>query len=342
VVQTTIEGRVVSIKRGKLPSARLVLDLYQVGRSSVLRDRGNRSRLPVQVRFHKSKDGTISMADARNVNLAGAFYLIAGDQVRGSIRYTENGWILESVERAAGLAPPKVAALKVELSTDKQTYLPGEDVRIQLSITNSGSAPAVFNFANGQRYDFAVNSGRREVWRWSRGRAFAQTASTVTLSPGETLNFREPWPGVDNINLPVEAGNFTVAGWITAAGQSEITRSTAEIEIQEQSRAETAIDDLVASPRSYLNKEITLEGVYRARLAERGQRLVQGGPPTSRNDWILKDDTGSIYVAGNGGVLFNPSDDLDRRVRVHGLVRMNPEGRLYIRAWEVDRLSGGR
>jgi hypothetical protein len=128
-----------------------------------------------------------------------------------------------------------------------------------------------------------------------------------------------------------------MAGWLTAVGQESLTESTAEIEMADADTG-PSIDDLMASPRSYINKEITLEGLYRARLAERGDPLVEGGPPTSRSDWILQDTTGSIYVAGSGALILSDGD-INQRVRVKGLVRMNPEGRLYLRAFEVERIA---
>ncbi|MBW3621952.1 MAG: hypothetical protein KY468_00915, partial [Armatimonadetes bacterium] len=158
----------------------------------------------------------------------------------------------------------------------------------------------------------------------------------------EELRFQETWPGVDNTGQVVDPGSYTIVGWVTAEDKAELTESSAEVIVQEVRRAGPSVGDLLKNPRAYLNREITLTGVFRAHLAERGERLVEDGPPTSRSDWILKDDTGSIYVAGNGGILFDRRSDLNKRFRVHGLVRMNPEGRLYLRAWEVERLNPSR
>jgi hypothetical protein len=228
----------------------------------------------------------------------------------------------------------------VELSTDRSAYSLGEDVQLHFTVTNQGTAPAVFNFRNGQRYDFAVRQHGQEIWRWSTRKAFASMPSTTTLRPGETMNFREVWNGVNNRNQPVPAGIYTTVGWLAATGQEDLTESTAEIELEEVDTG-PSIADLIASPRSYINKEITVEGLYRARLAERGEPLVQGGPPTARSDWILQDTTGSIYVAGRGSLILSDAD-LNGRMRVKGLVRMNPEGRLYLRAFEVERIANRR
>ncbi|MBW3624312.1 MAG: hypothetical protein KY468_12970, partial [Armatimonadetes bacterium] len=194
------------MQREKFPDARLVLDLHQVGSASVMRGRGNQSRLPVRARLHRGQNRSIFMTDPRNVNLAGAYYLLPGDLIKGIIQYTEDGWILESFQRVATLSPPKVAALNVELSTDPNVTRPGEDVRMTLTVTNTGTAPAQFRFPSGQRSEFVVREGGREVWRWSRGRAFTQALSTLTLVPEEELRVQETWPGVDNTGQVVDPG----------------------------------------------------------------------------------------------------------------------------------------
>jgi hypothetical protein len=339
---TSFEGTVLSVRREAFPEAVLALDVTHVGRPSVMQGRGDPHHLIVQARAYRSKGKPVSFSATRNVSVAGAYYLLAGDRVRGRMSYGEEGWTLSSVGRVPPPKAPKMASLQVELSTDHETYNPGEDIQLTLTITNSGSAPAVFNFLTGQRYDFAARQDDREVWRWSKNRAFTQALSSVTVGVGETLRFREAWTGVDNANQPVPPGTYTVVGWVTAQGQAAITESTADIEIAETEPSGPTVDDILVSPRLYLNKEITLEGLYRAHLAERGEPLVEGGPPTSRNDWILQDSTGSIYVAGTGGITFNSTADLNQRVKVHGLVRMNPEGRLYLRAWAVERLPTSR
>jgi hypothetical protein len=334
---TSFEGKVLTVRRGAFPDAFLTLDLTRVGSPVALQGRGDRDRLAVQSRLSRRNGTNVTLNDTKTIRLAGAYYLLSGDRIRGEMRYGEKGWTLESLERLNALTPPKVASLRVELSTDRSAYSLGEDVQLHFTVTNQGTAAAVFNFRNGQRYDFAVRQNGQEIWRWSTRKAFASMPTTTTLNPGETMSFREAWNGVNNRNQPVPAGTYTMAGWLTAVGQEALTESTAEIEIADVDTG-PSIEDLVASPRSYINKEITLEGLYRARLAERGEPLVQGGPPTSRSDWILQDTTASIYVAGSGTLILSDAD-INQRVRVKGLVRMNPEGRLYIRAFEVERVT---
>jgi hypothetical protein len=331
------EGSVLAVTRGHFPDAALTLDLTKSSDLKTWGSHGDPHDLKVIAAARKSPGRVLSFSDAKAVNLAGAYYLQPGDRLRGVLLYVNNAWHLDYMERLPTALPtaPKVASLRVELSTDRDSYSLGDDVRLNLAISNRGTAPALFRFPTGQKYDFALRQNGREVWRWSQGKSFSASANALSLKPGETLSFHETWPGIDHQGLPVEPGRYTVAGWLTATGQSSITESTSEIDVQDAQGP--YVDDLIASPRSYVNKEITLEGLYRAHLAERGEPLVQNGPPTSRSDWILQDTTGSIYVAGTGGNLFNDSD-INKRVRVKGLLRRTPEGALYLRAWEVQKL----
>ena len=347
---TTFDGTVLSLRRGAFPDTTLRLNLTRIGNPPALTGRGNPKGLNVHIRGLR-RGGEVVLHDEQTVQLAGAYYLLPGDRLKGRLRYDGGRWYLESFERntaPARSAPvaatpprpaparPKVASLRVELSANKSVYAPGEDVRAQLTVTNTGTAPATFTFPTGQRYELAVRQRGREVWRWSNDRAFTQVVSALSLTPGETLTFRDVWPGVNNNNVPVPPGTYTMAGWLTSPGHAGVTESSVEIRIREPQRAGPTVADLIASPRAYLNREITLEGRYRARLAPRGDRLTEGGPPTSRSDWILQDSTGSIYVAGSGALRLDASN-LNERLRVRGWVRMNPEGRLYLRTWEVTR-----
>ena len=74
------------------------------------------------------------------------------------------------------------------------TVEPGPDsVRMVLQVTNAGTAPVELAFSSGQTYDFAVQGGGREIWRWSADRGFTQALRTETLAAGETRAWAESW-----------------------------------------------------------------------------------------------------------------------------------------------------
>ena len=327
----TIDARVLAVQRQVFPEVKLRMVDWPGAHT------GTPKPWDTYTRFARKSNGEAEISTRGEIEKAAAWHLLAGDHVRATVRKFGSGWALLTFERVPAVAPTQTAALRVELSTDHEEYELGEDVRLSLTLENTGRAPALFRFKSGQRYEFVVRKQGREIWRWSLSRAFTQAESQVSLAPGETLGFHEIWTGVDNMNSPAPPGEYTVAGWATADGAT--TESSAEILLRDAQANAPTIDGLVESPKKHLNKEITLIGRYRAQLAERGEPLVDGGPPTSRRDWILQDDTGSIYVAGTGSVVFDSQPDLNRKVQVQGLVRMSPDGRIYIRAFDVKRLS---
>jgi hypothetical protein len=327
---------VLNVERKWFPDVNLTLDLSKIGDPAALNGRGAQDRLAVFVRTKRTNQPFVS--NLKNVNLAGAYYLLPGDLIQGAMRYENGSWSLDSLARiplpsSPTASSPKVASLQVELNADRDTYYLGEDVRLTLIVSNRGAAPATFNFSNGQKCDFAVRQDGREIWRWSRSRTFDSKPFSVTLNPGETLNFNGLWPGVDNEGQPASPGDYTAAGWMTATGKGLITESSVEIELKDTDES-TPISDLISSPKSYVNKQVELRGFYRAHLAERGESLTRSGPPVSRSDWILQDTSGSIYIHTSNKTSFTDAD-INKTVKVKGLLRMNPDGVLYIWAWDA-------
>jgi hypothetical protein len=85
------------------------------------------------------------------------------------------------------------------------------------------------------------------------------------------------------------------------------------------------IGDIMRSPETYRGKEVSLSGSFR------GWSGAVGPPPVSRSDWVLKDDTGAIYVNGPfppGCV--PPMAGMGSNVRIRGTVRTDARGRAYI------------
>jgi len=86
-----------------------------------------------------------------------------------------------------------------------------------------------------------------------------------------------------------------------------------------------SIADIIASPARHEGKTVTLTGEYR------GWEPGHGSPPVTRSDWILKDETGAIYVTGKLPPGFDPSQDVGRKITVSGVVRVK-NGQAYIEA----------
>ena len=86
-----------------------------------------------------------------------------------------------------------------------------EGVELSLSVENAGDDPVTLSFSDARRTEFVASQDGEEVWRWSRGRMFAQAVGEVTLSPGEVRAFEATWPDPD-------PGAYRVAAELAATG----------------------------------------------------------------------------------------------------------------------------
>ncbi|MDD4168769.1 MAG: BsuPI-related putative proteinase inhibitor [Desulfotomaculaceae bacterium] len=113
-------------------------------------------------------------------------------------------------------ASRRVGGLLYTLSTDKSVYRQGEDVRVTLTKTNVSGRNINLSYRTTQRFDFVARRRAGEVWRWSRGRSFAQVSSNIRLNPGSRQTFRAVWDQGDNRGEQVTPGNYTIEGFNVA------------------------------------------------------------------------------------------------------------------------------
>ena len=97
------------------------------------------------------------------------------------------------------------------------------------------------------------------------------------------------------------------------------------------------IQNILQYPQEYIGKTVTLTGYYR------GWDLLkeaQGTSPVTRNDWVLRDRCGAIYILARGGMELglNPGEKSNtiQVVRLRGTVRITTHGQPYIEPQEVQ------
>jgi hypothetical protein len=69
-----------------------------------------------------------------------------------------------------------------------------EKVTFELVLRNGGSTPKTLEFPSTQLYEIQVKDrSGKELYRYSSGKAFAQTLQKLTLAPGEAISWVETW-----------------------------------------------------------------------------------------------------------------------------------------------------
>lgn len=102
------------------------------------------------------------------------------------------------------------------------------------------------------------------------------------------------------------------------------------------------VQDIPSNPKNYAGKEVVIVGYYR------GWNLLgeaSGQSPVTRSDWVIKDNSGAIYVSAEGdwladaGLVPGSLDDTTKVLRVTGVVRLTAEGQPYIEPTQVELIQ---
>lgn len=89
-----------------------------------------------------------------------------------------------------------------------------------------------------------------------------------------------------------------------------------------------AISSLREKTKDYVNKRVLVYGEFR------GWEGSAGPPPVTRSDWLIKDDTGYIYVLG--APPFNPIEDKGKKIAIVGILKLSRENIPYIEPLIVE------
>ena len=102
----------------------------------------------------------------------------------------------------------------IDLTTYGAFHSQGEPV--PLTITVAVSEPITLYYRTTQRYEIVISDAEgKEVWRWSKDKAFGEVVEQVSLQANESLGFNESWDQRDNDGQPVPTGNYTVTATST-------------------------------------------------------------------------------------------------------------------------------
>jgi hypothetical protein len=100
-----------------------------------------------------------------------------------------------------------------DVVTSLEVKVVPDSVQLILHATNPTPGPLTLDFNTAQRYDFAIlDTGGREVWRWSAERMFAQATGSERLEPGATVEYRGVW-------ATPKPGRYVARGSVVATGR---------------------------------------------------------------------------------------------------------------------------
>lgn len=110
----------------------------------------------------------------------------------------------------------------------------GTPVRLVLELKNLTDETLTLNFPSGKHYDFEVFDSKKQlVWKWSQGRMFIQTFTTITLGPKEQIKFTPDWDQKDNEGRQIPAGIYQVTGLIPTVGPEIVESQSSSLTIKE-------------------------------------------------------------------------------------------------------------
>ncbi len=72
-----------------------------------------------------------------------------------------------------------------------------------VQVRNAGQEPATLTFGSGQRGEVVLAQGAAERYRWSKGKAFTQALSEMSLAPGQAESFE-----LKDDTLELEPGQY--------------------------------------------------------------------------------------------------------------------------------------
>ena len=91
----------------------------------------------------------------------------------------------------------------------------GETITMVLTIRNRTDTPQALTLPSAQTYDCTVSTAAgKEIWRWSKGRMFAQVLTKMTFSPGESKSFKVTWDRSRSDGSTAPPGQYKAIGSI--------------------------------------------------------------------------------------------------------------------------------
>lgn len=89
---------------------------------------------------------------------------------------------------------PAAQDIHVNFTTDQLIYRVGTRLTVKYTIVNLSDQPLVLDFPTAQQFDWTITDiSGKVIYRWSKGRAFAQVLTHLTIPAGASDGFETTW-----------------------------------------------------------------------------------------------------------------------------------------------------
>ena len=146
------------------------------------------------------------------MSLLGAVWLVtSGSYYSCTAGNTDNP---RSMNAGNGASFTTVLILRDSNGAEKSSFMFGEPIRFELSITNLTDHPTTLQFNDAHTNDYLVvdNATHHLRWLWSQGMAFTQALTSITLDANATRTFTITWNGILADGTQLMPGTYQARG----------------------------------------------------------------------------------------------------------------------------------
>ena len=215
------------------------------------------------------------------------------------------------------------------VKAEKPAYLLGGKILFQYVISNNSRQALTYNFSSAKQCDVWVARGEQEVFRLSANKAYAQVLTSLTLKPGDTRTFCAEWNQKDSSNKQVGPGSYTIYAQLTPTGaKPPQTSGHVQIGIRGAVLVPVTIKDALSTFDALSGKKVTISAVFKGWSPNLNDANTNDGPPVTRSDWAICDETGCMYVVGKTDL--DPTKDSGKKIIVIGKLAKTSKGQVYM------------
>lgn len=224
------------------------------------------------------------------------------------------------------------------VKAEKADYAIGECISLEYTIENRTNRTITYSFPSTKQYDIWItHGGDEELYRQSKGKAYVDLVTAITLKPCEKKSFSTTWNQNDNIGKQCAPGSYTICAQLTCCGRGPtMTKGRVRIGIRGAALVPIKISEAIADYDSLIGKRVRILGTYKG-YSPTLDANTKNGPPVSRSDWAVCDSTGCMYVVGS--IALDPAKDSGTNVTLVGAVKKTSQGQVYLKL-EIATIGG--